>query len=606
MARRIQTLPLQLVNQIAAGEVVERPASVVKELVENSLDADASRIDVEIRQGGIKLIRVRDDGHGIERDDLTLALARHATSKIADLRELERVCSMGFRGEAIPSIASVSRLSVTSHRVEAAQAWRIEGDTDDLVPAAHPQGTTVEVRDLFYNTPARRKFLRAEKTEAGHVELTLRRLALARFAVGFTLRHNGRELVNTRPADAPEEQDQRVADLLGRTFLEQAFKLNHAAAGLRLSGWLGLPMVARAQADQQHFFVNGRIVRDKLVSHAVRQAYQDVLYQGRHPVYALYLELDPVLVDVNVHPAKHEVRFREGRLVHDFIFRTLHQALADLRPTADASSPEAVPDASVEPAPSGSIPTFATARPPVQAPMPLAVHDTPSAYHAALQWQAPAAPSGPGQPVAQSATQTQAEPGVIPPLGFALAQLHGVYVLAQDRDGLILVDMHAAHERITYERFKQAWDGAGIRSQPLLVPVPVLVSRREADLAIACADAFAGLGLEVNRLDSETLVVRAIPAILQGADAEQLLRDLLSDLIVYGNSERLGEAINEVLSTMACHGSVRANRRLGVDEMNALLRAIERTERAGQCNHGRPTWIRLPLAALDKLFQRGR
>jgi DNA mismatch repair protein MutL len=313
MARRIQPLPIQLVNQIAAGEVVERPASVVKELVENSLDAAASQVDVEIRQGGRQLIRVRDDGHGIHRDDLRLALARHATSKVMDLHELERVRSLGFRGEAIPSIASVSRLSLTSHLADAAQAWRIQGDSDELVPAAHPQGTTVEVLDLFYNTPARRKFLRTDKTEAGHVEMTVRRLALARCAVGFTLRHNGRDLIKAPPAMAAEEQDQRMADLLGQSFLEQAIKLDHTAAGLHLSGWLGSPTAARAQADQQHFFVNGRIVRDKLLSHAVRQAYQDVLYQGRHPVYALYLELDPVLVDVNVHPTKHEVRFREGR-----------------------------------------------------------------------------------------------------------------------------------------------------------------------------------------------------------------------------------------------------------------------------------------------------
>ena len=605
MARRIQPLPLQLVNQIAAGEVVDRPASVVKELVENSLDAAASRIDVEIRQGGIKLVRVRDDGHGIHRDDLKLALARHATSKVADLGELERVRSMGFRGEAIPSIASVSRLSVTSHLADAAQAWRIQGDSDDLAPAAHPQGTTVEVRDLFYNTPARRKFLRTEKTEAGHVELMLRRLALARFSIGFTLRHNGRDLINAPPAVAAEEQDRRIADLIGRTFLEQAFKLDHEAAGLRLYGWLGLPTVARAQADQQHFFVNGRMVRDKLVTHAVRQAYQDVLYQGRHPVYALYLELDPVLVDVNVHPAKHEVRFREGRLVHDFIFRTLHQALADLRPSAAASAGVWSGATGGVPA-SGPDPAIGMAGTPMQTPIPLVVRDSASSYHAALRWQAPATSCGSGQPAERPMRELQAEPGVVPPLGFALAQLHGVYVLAQDGEGLILVDMHAAHERITYEQFKQAWDGPGIRAQPLLVPVPVSVSRREADLAIARAEAFAGLGLDVDRLDSETLVVRAIPAILQGVDAEKLLRDLLSDLAVYGNSDRLREAINEVLSTMACHGSVRANRRLSVDEMNALLRAIERTERSGQCNHGRPTWIRMPMAELDKLFQRGR
>lgn len=577
---RVRILPEILSNKIAAGEVVERPASVVKELVENCLDAGSRRIEVEIVQGGVKLIRVRDDGIGMDPDDLPMALARHATSKLASLEDLERIRSMGFRGEALPSVAAVSRLTLISRERGAAHAWQLQGEVGELVPAAHPEGTTVEVRDLFYNTPARRKFLRTEKTEAGHVELTLRRLALARSEVGFALRHNGRDVFAVPAAEHRADGERRIAGLLGPAFLEQALAFEQVAAGLRLYGWVGLPTFSRAQADMQHFFVNARVVRDKLVTHAVRQAYQDVLYHGRHPAYVLYLELDPVLVDVNVHPAKHEVRFRESRLVHDFIFRSLHQVLAEVRPGA------------------AGVPGAAQATPaavaPYQRPMGLGVRESGTAYRAALDWQAPA-----------PAAAAEVEPEV-PPLGFALAQLQGVYVLAQDRDGLILVDMHAAHERITYERFKQARAGAGIRSQPLLVPVAVKVSAREADLAEGQAAAFAELGLSVDRLDAETLVVRALPVLLQGANAEQLLRDLLSDLAMYGSSQRLGAALNEVLATMACHGSVRANRRLTLDEMNALLRDIERTERSGQCNHGRPTWTRLSMAELDKLFLRGR
>ena len=603
MPRRIHALPSQLINQIAAGEVVERPASVVKELVENALDAGATRIEVEIQQGGVKLIRVRDDGCGMDRDDLPLALARHATSKLTQLEDLERIRSMGFRGEALPSVASVARLTLVSRERGAEHAWQLEAEDAEPAPAAHPEGTTVEVRDLFYNTPARRKFLRSEKTEAGHVELVTRRLALARGDVAFLLRHNGREVFAAPAAAERSDQERRIAGLLGPTFLQQALGFEHAAAGLALRGWVGLPTFSRAQADMQHFFVNGRMVRDKLVTHAVRQAYQDVLYHGRQPAYVLYLELDPVLVDVNVHPTKHEVRFREGRLVHDFIFRTLHQVLAEVRPGPVAGNavptPSARPDAPNPALASGSVSSGAGGTP-YQRPMPLGVRDSGAAYRAALDWQAP-----PRQMPAV-ADAAEAEADEVPPLGFALAQLHGVYVLAQDRDGLVLVDMHAAHERITYERFKQARTQGDIRSQPLLVPVAVKVSAREADLAETRAADFAALGLSVDRLDADTLVVRAVPVLLQGADAEQLVRDILSDLAVYGSSGRLGQAIDQVLSTMACHGSVRANRRLSLAEMNALLRDIERTERGGQCNHGRPTWTRLALADLDRLFLRGR
>ena len=587
---RIHALPTQLVNQIAAGEVVERPASVIKELVENSLDAGATRIDIEIEQGGVKLMRVRDNGRGIHKDDLSLALSRHATSKVASLEDLERIRSMGFRGEALPSIASVSRLQLISHSNESEHAWRVTDSGSGVsaaVPVAHPQGTTVEVQDLFYNTPARRKFLRTEKTEFGHVETVVRRMALSRFDVAFSLQHNRREIMQLPMADGQVDQERRLARLLGASFHENARYLCHEAVGLRLYGWVANPTFSRSQADLQYFYVNGRHIRDRLVTHAVRQAYQDVLYHGRHPAYLLYLEMDPVMVDVNVHPTKHEVRFRESRLVHDFLFRTLHKSLS-------VSAAESVQ----EPI-STRRPVEEKARSPIaglQQTMPLAVAERPAGYAASARMQRP-------PPDASAIT---AADGQVPPMGFALAQLHGVYILAQAADGLVLVDMHAAHERVTYERMKQAYEGGGIRSQPLLVPVRIQVARREAELAESSGEAFSELGLELDRLGDQSLVVRAIPVHLQGADAEALVRDLLTDLVVHGSSQRLQEEINRVLATMACHGSVRANRRLSLDEMNALLREMERTERSDQCNHGRPTWVQLSMADLDRLFLRGR
>ncbi len=590
---RIQTLPSALVNQIAAGEVVERPASVIKELVENSLDAGAKKIEIEIEQGGIKRMRVRDDGRGIHRDDMLLALAPHATSKVATLEELERINSMGFRGEALPSISSVSRMMLISHEQGAEHAFQLTPGADVPVPAAHPVGSTLEVLDLFYNTPARRKFLKTEKTEFHHIDTLVKRLALARFDVGFSLRHNRREVLSLPPATARPEQERRVSELLGKPFLEQAIYLEHQAAGLRLYGWVARPVFSRSQADMQYFYVNGRMVRDKLVTHAVRQAFHDLLYQGRHPAYLLYLELDPVMVDVNVHPAKSEVRFREGRLVHDFLFRTLHKVLAEDRP---GEVPDAPVQAGEEAARSASYPP-AQSRIPQTAPLNLAergVH-----YQAGYEMQRPDR----GSAAPPSAVL---ESGESPPLGFALAQLKGVYILAENSAGLVLVDMHAAHERITYERLKKAWDESNIRSQPLLVPISVAVSQREADLAEAQQALFKALGLEVDRMGSETLAVRAIPIALHGVDAEKLLRDMLADLAVYGSSERIRNEINAVLGTMACHGSVRANRRLTIDEMNALLRDMERTERSGQCNHGRPTWTQLGMSELDRLFRRGQ
>jgi DNA mismatch repair protein MutL len=598
MPSRIHALPTQLINQIAAGEVVERPASVVKELVENSLDAGAGRIQIDVEQGGIKLIRISDDGSGIERDDLSLALSRHATSKLQALEDLERIASMGFRGEALPAIASVSRLTLASRAAGAEQAWQVEGEGADIRPAALSQGTVVSVRDLFFNTPARRKFLRKDKTEFGHLEQVVKRLALVRHDVTFVLNHNGREVFCANRASDRASQERRLSDLLGPAFLQEALYFEHQAAGLSINGWVARPAFSRSQGDMQHFYVNQRMVRDKLVAHAVRQAYQDVLYHGRHPAYVLFLGLSPALVDVNVHPTKHEVRFREGRLVHDFLFRTLHQVLAEPASDVAAGMPEGLRPAMPATSPSLTIP--------LQARMPLQIAERREAYRASREWQAP--PGGPadaGIDLVGAAAQSLAGENEHP-LGFAIAQLHGVYVLAQNRLGLVLVDMHAAHERITYEAFKRAREGEGIKSQPLLVPVSVAVSAREADLVEQHAALFAELGMEVDRLGDQSLMVRALPALLRHADAERLLRDVLADLVVHGSSRRILEQINEVLGTMACHGSVRANRRLGIEEMNALLRDIERTERSGQCNHGRPTWTQLDLQALDKLFLRGR
>ncbi|MEJ2345523.1 MAG: DNA mismatch repair endonuclease MutL [Gammaproteobacteria bacterium] len=604
MSARIQTLPPQLINQIAAGEVIERPASVVKELLENSLDAGARRIEVDIEQGGKLLIRVRDDGAGIQRDDLGLALRRHATSKIRTLEDLERVASMGFRGEALPSIASVARLSLVSCAGGEGEAWKVEGDGREgdvsTQPAAHPPGTTVEVRDLFFNTPARRKFLRTDKTEFGHVDSTVRRLAMSRFDVAFTLRHNRRAVCNLSPASDAAAQDRRIAELCGGEFLQQAVRLDYEAAGLRLWGWIGLPTFSRSQQDMQYFFVNGRTVRDRLVSHAVRQGYQDVLYHGRHPAYVLYLELAPELVDVNAHPAKYEVRFRQGRMVHDFLFRTVHEALAEVRPGAHQPAPLA-PDAAAMPGDAGIqlAGESGAGRIPQQGAMPLSVAEQVAAYGALHGAPAPALPRG-------GADEAPTDAGELPPLGYALGQLHGIYILAQNADGLVVVDMHAAHERVTYERFKGALEGDGIRAQPLLVPESLHVSAREAEAAEANAGIFAELGFEVDRQGPETLLVRQVPGLLRHADVSRLVRDVLSDLIAHGSSRRLRDALNEVLSTMACHGSVRANRQLTLPEMNALLRDMERTERSGQCNHGRPTWRLLSVAELDRLFMRGQ
>ncbi|TDR39981.1 DNA mismatch repair protein MutL [Tahibacter aquaticus] len=608
---RIRQLPIELINQIAAGEVIERPASVVKELVENSLDAGARRVEIEVEEGGARLIRVRDDGGGIVADDLPLAISAHATSKIASFDDLERVATLGFRGEALPSIASVSRFALTSRPAAQEHALRVEvdgGKPQPPRPAQHPAGTTIEVRDLFYNVPARRKFLRAERTEFGRIDELIASLALVRTQVEFRLTHNGKAVRLLRPASDEATVAVRIGDLLGEEFLQQSLRIDHAAAGLRLSGWVGLPTASRAQADQQYFYVNGRLVRDKIVAHAVRQAYADVLFHGRHPAFVLFLELDPLGVDVNVHPAKSEVRFRESRLVHDFLYRTLNDALAQTR-AGSAPSIAAVPLPQLQAGSGGHANGYGEWR--GQSNLGLGTRE-PLADYAALLGQAPLntasfAQASPVDNAAFVAACAAADDGSeAPPLGFALAQLHGIYVLAQNAHGLVLVDMHAAHERITYERLKTAQAGQGIRAQLLLVPISIAVSEREAACVEDQAARFAELGFELQRSGPQSVLVKRLPTLLDGADATRLIRDVIADLLAQGNSRRIEEAGNDVLATMACHGSVRANRRLGLPEMNALLRDMEATERSGQCNHGRPTWVQLSIAELDRLFLRGR
>jgi DNA mismatch repair protein MutL len=593
----IRLLPPELINQIAAGEVIERPSSVVKELVENSLDAGATRIEVDIEAGGARLIRVRDDGGGIHVDELPLAVASHATSKIGSFDDLEHVASMGFRGEALASVSSVARFALTSRARDQEAAFRIEVDGGRLQaarPAQHPQGTSVEVRDLFYNVPARRKFMRAERTEFAHIDDLLKSLALARGTVEFRLSHNGKPVRIWKAARDEQAALQRVAEVLGDEFPAHSLRIDHAMAGLHLSGWVGLPTASRAQADSQYFYVNGRLVRDRIVAHAVRQAYADVLFHGRHAAFVLYLELDPAGVDVNVHPAKQEVRFREQRLVHDFLFRTLHEALAQTR--AGLNTPPVA-----EPMAMHAASSAATAWPAQfsQNRLNLGVRDAPLADYAALLGGAPSAS-------AACAPMPSNEEGEAPPLGFAIAQLKSIFVLAENAHGLVLVDMHAAHERITYEKLKNGRVTSNLRSQMLLVPLSIAVSAKEAAAAEEHAEALAEWGLELSRSGPATIVARRIPALLEGADVAQLSRDVLSELAQHGSSRRLQELENELLSTMACHGSVRAGRRLGIPEMNALLREMEATERSGQCNHGRPTWVQLSLAELDKLFMRGR
>lgn len=597
MIKSIQKLPDTLINQIAAGEVIERPASIVKELMENSLDAAATSISVELEKGGIQRICVRDNGSGIDKSQLQMALTRHATSKISSMDELLNVASLGFRGEALPSIASVSKLSLISNTEVGDHGWelRAEGGTVEsaIKPAAHAQGTTVIVSDLFYNTPARRKFLRTEKTEYSHCEQVVKRLALANFSIAFFLRHNQKTVFSLEAANSSIEKEKRLQKLLGKAFIEHAIYFERTVESLRLSGWLAAPAFSRTQSDLQFQYVNNRNIRDKSISHAVKLAYQDVLYHGRQPAYVLFLELDPYAVDVNAHPAKHEVRFRDSRSIHDFVRQTLKQVIGELRPAQIDSANFAKL--------SNSIPAATT---PTQTYFS---HGGSAAEEHFRQLYT----SSVNEPLEIYATNKQHNPESTPHddtplLGYALAQLHGVYILAQNTAGLVLVDMHAAHERIVYEHLKIIDSGNSVARQQLLVPLQIAVSQSEAQLAEQQQNLFESLGFEVDRIGEESILVRAVPKILSHADITTLMRDLLADWQKNKFSTRVEQARNEILSSIACHSAVRANRKMTQAEMNALLRSMEATERSNQCNHGRPTWIQLSVKDLDKLFLRGR
>ncbi|MBV1932202.1 MAG: DNA mismatch repair endonuclease MutL [Porticoccaceae bacterium] len=625
---KIHLLSSRLANQIAAGEVVERPASLVKELLENSLDAGATAIDIDIEQGGGKRVQVRDNGSGIARDELALALSRHATSKIQNLDDLESVATLGFRGEALASIASVSRLSLVSNTESRGMGWRVRTDGPDMEasvePAAHPRGTTVEVRDLFFNTPARRKFLRQEKTEFKRLDDVVKRLALSHLGVTFNLRNNGKAVRQYRSADSFAERERRVAAVCGKTFMEQARFIDIELNGMRLWGWLGSPHLSRSQADQQYFFVNGRTVRDRVVTHAVRQAYRDVMYHDRHAACVLFLELPAQEVDVNVHPTKHEVRFRESRAVHNFLYSALHRAVADFGPGDDSGSDNKLdPDkvgqenAHLDTLASnglnanndglgrsmssgGGLAHAQQSRLGLRNPAPVGVAEQMAAYKSLHR---PSGDRGAWQsPLAEADTANNE----VPPLGYALAQLKGIYILAENELGMVLVDMHAAHERITYEQLKLGYDDRSLVAQPLLVPQSLSVSEGEADAAMEYRALFNSLAIDLQRTGPESLVIREVPALLRDADTEALIRDVLADLLAHGRSDRIEVLANEMLSKLACHGSVRANRALSIAEMNALLRQMEVTERSGQCNHGRPTWTQMSMVELDKLFLRGR
>jgi len=588
----IRVLPNELVDQIAAGEVIERPASVVKELVENSLDSGARRIEIDVERGGVGLIRVRDDGGGIAADELPVAISRHATSKIASLDDLESVATLGFRGEALPSIGSVSRLRITSHPPDAEHGAEISIEGGTVVPvrpAAHPSGTTIEVRDLFFNVPARRKFVRSDSTEFGHIARLVERLALSRFDVTFRLR-NGARLVFDAPAVPEGEEIARFGEVLGKEFATRSVAVNHSAGPVNISGWIGLPTAARAQPDQQFWFVNNRSVRDRLLMNAVRLAYRDVLYGGRHAAYVLYLTLDPKLVDVNAHPQKLEVRFRDSRQIHDFVFRALERVLADTKPNLAA-----IPAADTRSVlgggggVSGALPLYEPSR------SPWAVADTVRE------------PPPDSQP--EPATQVPQAPGASEhhPLGTALAQLHGIYILAQNRDGLILVDMHAAHERVLYERLKaqHTADGAPA-SQHLLEPIVVELKGHEVDAIIESRAEWERAGFDLDALGPTRLGLRRVPALIAGENITAIVKAVVRELELDADSHHLDGAADKFLGTLACRTAIHAHRRLSVPEMNALLRQMETTERANQCNHGRPTWTRLTMPELDQLFLRGR
>lgn len=597
--RPIRELPDELISQIAAGEVVERPASVVRELLDNALDAGARQVTVRLSAGGVRLISVEDDGQGLPRDELPLALRRHATSKIASLNDLETVGTMGFRGEALAAINAIAELSLQSRFHAADGAFALDGRTGELRPVARANGTTVEVRELFFATPARRKFLKTDATELAHCIEAVRRHALARPDVGFSVWHEGRLVEQWRAADA---RDRRLADALGEDFVAQSVAVEHAAGPVRVAGRAGIPDAARSRADQQFFYVNGRFVRDKVLAHAVRSAYEDVLHGQRQPVYALYLEIDPARVDVNVHPTKIEVRFRDGREVHQAVRHAIENALAAPR-AGEAPAVAAEPffkPLSTQPAPSWTQPAIH-----------FAAERERGLGDAAAMWPGErndiaATPATPFTAPAAIKPAPAADEAQAWPLGRALAQLQGIYILAENSQGLVIVDMHAAHERIVYERLKTQLDGAAITSQPLLIPATFAATPQEVATAEACAAVLPSLGLEITPFSPRTLAVRAVPGTLADGDPVELARSVLAELANHDASTVVQRAQNELLSTMACHGAVRANRRLTIDEMNGLLRQMEATERSDQCNHGRPTWRQVSIRELDSLFMRGR
>jgi DNA mismatch repair protein MutL len=599
---RIQRLSPQLISSIAAGEVVERPASVLKELLENSLDAGADQLHIEVEKGGVKRICVRDNGRGIEKDDLELALCRHATSKVNAVEDLERVTTLGFRGEALASIAAVSHLELISRTNVQERAWKVlcnsPGAGNSMVPAAHPLGTTVGVRDLFFNTPARRKFLRTERTEFSRLEKVAKWISLSRFDVDIQMYHNRRPVLMLRRATTYQDQQRRLAEVCGQTFAENTLFVEREVGTMRLWGWFGFPSCSRSQPDLQHCFVNQRMVRDQLLTHAVRQAYQDVLYHGRHPAFVFYLILDPAQIDVNAHPTKQEIRWREPRLVHDFIYRTLQEVLAEIRPMNPATGLSVANPRQNNPSPVlQDEPLTLPLSPLEEGALDAGVRESSMSF---IEIDAPVLQANRFPQPTSNSTESP------PLLGYAIAQLKGIYILAENASGLVIVDMHAAHERIVYERLKSNLEQQRICSQPLLLPVTMQLHPDEGDLLDQYAALLAEFGFDVALLGPETAIVRKIPALLADVDASQLLRDVLADLAVHGASTRLQTVIHESLASAACHGAVRANRKLTLEEMNALLRTMEHTERSGQCNHGRPTWVQINLADLDKLFMRGR
>jgi len=595
---RIKKLTPLLANQIAAGEVIERPASVVKELIENSLDAGATQIEVDIEQGGVRLIRVRDNGSGIHQDDLPLALSRHATSKIQSSQDLANIMTLGFRGEALASIASIARVTLTS-AIEKATAWQVSMQADaepSMAPASHTQGTTIEVHDLFFNTPARRKFLRSEKTEFEHIDELVKRVAIASPHVGFILRHNQRIIRQYYPAST--QATERLSALCGPEFVKNILQIEAQGAGMQVSGWIALPTFSRAHADLQYFYVNGRMVRDKLLMHAVRKAYQDVMYRDRFPAYILFLTISPTQVDVNVHPTKHEVRFREGRVVHDFIFCSIKDALSHTHEEkCERSPPVSIKPETVFAEKISVAPTEFTKKSPAN----LKHH-----YYS----QAMTAPQLPVVSVQEQLAIYQTlhavEEEKIPTLGYAIAQLHGIYILAENEEGLVMVDMHAAHERVLYEKLKKSFAQQSMPSQLLLVPLSVEMTEREAEQVEQQTEFFAQMGFNVARIAQENIVIRAVPQLLADGPIDQLFRDIVADILALGNSTRTQDSLHKLLGTLACRSSVHANRTLSIPEMNALLRAMETTEHSGQCNHGRPTTRQFSLSELDKLFLRGR